>query len=74
MNQCFSNNLDINGVCLMVRDSLERGIVPIIEKDNLELLIDAFDKAVSKMVNETLENEAVYREARKDLITYMEKK
>ena len=32
----FSSGLDINGVCHVVRDSLESGIIPVIEIDTPE--------------------------------------
>lgn len=34
MLQSSAPGLDINGVCRQVRDSLERGIIPVIEIDS----------------------------------------
>lgn len=79
MLKYFSNDLDIDDACRMIRDSLERGIIPVIEDDNLESLINEFEIAVFNTANQDKtsedeklrEDEKSYEEAREALINYI---
>jgi len=64
----FANGLDINGVCRRVRDSLKRGIIPVIEIETdheAELESPVIDESQPK-VEVTLEQFNRYREVQEN--------